>query len=228
MACVKRLRQVRTVAVTLTALRRLDGDRKPRSCVSCSRARLLEETPLVFLEDANLGGADLAGADLEFANLVGADLEGAGLGRANLRGAILRGANLRGAILLGAHFEGAYLERADLEGALLERGILRGADLGGADLAGATLRAAYLEFAELEGANLERAILTGAHLGGADLAFTRGLDRGRFIAYLPPGRQKAFLDSQKEFLDSLSREELSKFNLSPEKLARLRREAGGP
>jgi hypothetical protein len=52
-----------------------------------------------------------------------------------------------------------------------------------------------------------------------------GLDLGRYIADLYPKEQKAFLDSQRAFLDSLSREQLSKFKLSPEKLARIRREA---
>jgi len=50
---------------------------------------------------------------------------------------------------------------------------------------------------------------------------------GGFITHPPPDRQKVFLDSQQAFLDSLSREHLSKFNLSPEKLARIRREASG-
>ncbi len=54
-----------------------------------------------------------------------------------------------------------------------------------------------------------------------------GLDLGRYITDLPPKRQKAFLASQKAFLDSLTREELSELQLSPEKLAKLRREANG-
>ena len=54
-----------------------------------------------------------------------------------------------------------------------------------------------------------------------------GLDLGRYITDLPPKRQKAFLASQKAFLDSLTREELSELHLSPEKLAKLRREASG-
>jgi len=36
--------------------------------------------------------------------------------------------------------------------------------------------------------------------------------------------RKLFLDSQKLFFDSLSREELSEFDLTPEKLAKFRRE----
>jgi hypothetical protein len=78
---------------------------------------------------ANLGGADLRGADLRDAYLRGADLRGA-----DLRDAYLGGADLRGADLRGADLRDAYLGGADLRDAYL-----RGADLRGADL-----RDAYL------------------------------------------------------------------------------------
>ena len=51
---------------------------------------------------ANLGGADLRGANLVGADLSGADLSGAYLRGADLSGADLSGANLRGADLSGA------------------------------------------------------------------------------------------------------------------------------
>jgi len=54
------------------------------------------------LGGANLGGADLRGANLGGANLRDADLRGANLGGANLRDADLRNADLRGANLGGA------------------------------------------------------------------------------------------------------------------------------
>ena len=80
-----------------------------------------------ILWGANLGGADLVGANLRDANLRGADLVGANLGGANLVGANLVGANLRGADLVGANLWGADLRGADLVGA----------NLGGANLVGA-------------------------------------------------------------------------------------------
>ena len=49
------------------------------------------------LEEANLRGAELRGANLISANLGDAELRGANLGGANLRGAELEGANLAGA-----------------------------------------------------------------------------------------------------------------------------------
>jgi len=87
---------------------------------------------------ANLGGANLWGADLGGADLGGANLWGADLGGADLWGANLRGANLRGADLWGANLRDANLGGANLRGANL-----RGANLGGANLGGANLWDAY-------------------------------------------------------------------------------------
>jgi uncharacterized protein YjbI with pentapeptide repeats len=107
------------------------------------------------LQDADLRGADLGGADLRNADL----------GDADLGGADLRNADLGDANLIGAYLRGAYLGGADL----------RGADLQGADLGGAYLRNAYLRGADLGGADLGNAYLVGADLGGADLG---GADLG--------------------------------------------------
>ena len=54
------------------------------------------------LRSANLGGANLSGADLRYANLSGANLKDANLYYANLTGANLTGADLRYAYLQGA------------------------------------------------------------------------------------------------------------------------------
>lgn len=69
------------------------------------------------LGGANLCGADLREADLRGANLCGANLRGANLGGANLRGADLREADLYGADLYGADLREANLYGADLRGA---------------------------------------------------------------------------------------------------------------
>jgi uncharacterized protein YjbI with pentapeptide repeats len=130
------------------------------------------------------------------------------LHRVSLRNADLRGANLRG---------------ADLSGTNLAVADLRGADLRGADLTNAYLRGAFLMGTDLGNAIIVHTNLRGAHLRGA-----KNLDLDRFITGLRRKRQKkVFLDSQKAFLDSLSREELAKFKLSPERLAQLRKEASG-
>jgi hypothetical protein len=90
---------------------------------------------------ANIGGADLYGAELSGANLGGANLRGADLSGANLGGANLRGADLSGAYLGGANLRGADLSGADLGGANLRGADLYGADLSGANLSGADLLA---------------------------------------------------------------------------------------
>ena len=120
------------------------------------------------------------GADLGDANLRGADLRGADLGDAYLGGADLRGADLRGADLRGANLGDAYLGYADLRGANLGDADLRGADLRGADLRGANLGDADLGYADLRGANLGDADLGYADLRGADLrgANLRGANLG--------------------------------------------------
>ena len=75
--------------------------------------------------------------------------------------------------------------------------------------------------------------LTGADLTNVNFVSTEGLvaaknvDLGRFLAETSPNRRRLFFLWQGPDLASLSREELAKFNLSPEKLARFRREAGG-
>ena len=112
-----------------------------------------------------LSGADLRYADLGRANLSGADLSRADLSGANLRYADLGRANLSGADLSRADLSGANLRYADLG-----RANLSGADLSRADLSGANLRYADLGRANLSGADLSRADLSGADLRYADLS----------------------------------------------------------
>nr|DAS38420.1 MAG TPA: pentapeptide repeat protein [Caudoviricetes sp.] len=81
------------------------------------------------LGDANLFGADLRGADLGGANLCGADLGGANLSGADLCDANLRGADLRGADLCDANLCDANLSDADLCDANLSNADLRHANL---------------------------------------------------------------------------------------------------
>lgn len=184
------------------------------------------------LTRANLGGADLPGADLRGANLTGVNLRGVDLTRAvlssaNLIGADLRlarldGANLQGANLPGANLQDAALGEAELQGAAIGEANLRRAYLGEANLRGAYLRNANLASADFKDADLERVNLVGAELRGAT-----GLNLQRFITDLFQEEREEFLDSQEQFLDSLSPAELAKFNLTPEKLEKFRREANG-
>ena len=125
---------VRAVArtVTLTALRRLDGERKGEVVRFLSEALLIDKGTLVKRRSlVDLRDADLAGADLVGADLVGADLTEANLTGADLRRATLFYADLTGAKLDGAIFTGASLNDADLTDTNFEDAILTDANLDG-------------------------------------------------------------------------------------------------
>lgn len=181
---------VRSVArtVTLTALRRLDGERKGEVVRFLDDAGLIRREhlgydldgedvwsfPVVYLGTADLTRADLRGADLRgagllFTDLRGADLRGADLGRAFFHGADFRGADLREAQLGGADLLGANLSRSNLARARLRGADLEQATLTDANLTGANLRAAKLGRANLTRANLREANLTWADLMAAKL-----------------------------------------------------------
>jgi len=124
-----------------------------------------------LLTGIQLGGADLAGADLKQAwipeaYLVGADLSSAELDEANLARANLTGAILNTATLTNTNLIGAVLNDASLEWAELPNAILDGATLTKSNLTKANLTEAVL----LEGANLAEANLTGANLTEANLS----------------------------------------------------------
>jgi uncharacterized protein YjbI with pentapeptide repeats len=133
---------------TLTALRRVDGERKGVVVRFLNEAHLLlrdvDGDPKVDLYRANLRSADLREAHLEKATLRDADLEGAHLQGASLWKAMLAGADLR-----KAHMQSAILDRANLLSADLVRANLQSAFLVGAFLVGADLRHARLRGADL-------------------------------------------------------------------------------
>ena len=218
---------VRAVArsVTLTALRRLDGERKAAVVRFLYEADLLHTyeadvhptSPVVLLQRT----ADLSGTDFRRAALSGAELSGVDLSGADFSFAVLNNANL-------------VLSR--LRHAQLSRANLTDVDLTGADLTGADLSFANLIRTDLAGAHLKDANLRGAQLADAKF-LSNGPVFGRILAHdldldgvitdLPLDKRREFLDAQKTFLDSLSPAELAKFNLSPEQLAEFRREASG-
>ena len=141
------------------------------------------------LDGAQLQGARLFEARLQWASLVSSQLQGAELTKAqffkaNFRWAQLQGAelghsNLQRANLEGAHLQGANIDAAHLQQANLKQARLRGADLGNARLKWANLESARLQEtflsntelqeANLRGASLEKAVLPKAQLQGAIL-----------------------------------------------------------
>ena len=158
--------------LTLTALRRLDGERKGTVMRSLADSRLI---PILDLAQADLNGAKLNVANLSDAKLGGADLNEANLNGANLSGAYLIAAGLNGAKLMWADLNGAKLSGAKLNGAKLYMADLSEADLSEADLSGAKLNRtklfqANLFWAKLNGADLHMADVSEADLSGADLS----------------------------------------------------------
>ena len=171
---------VRSVArgITLSTLRRVDGDRKGSVLQFLSQARLIprgdskvwlykadlrsavlrrEVLPEANLTLADLRRADLRGTEINDSAFAGADLRGANLRGVGLPRADFRAADLRGADLTWADLNGARFTDADLRNASLFLAELRSADFRGANLRGADLRGADLRRAKLHGANLEQA-----------------------------------------------------------------------
>jgi uncharacterized protein YjbI with pentapeptide repeats len=103
------------------------------------------------LNEVNLIGVHLEGADLRGENLQGAELP-----LVKLQGADLRHANLRGAYLMQANLEGANLRVAKFQGAELREANLKDADLLMAEMQTADLRGANLEGADLTETNLKQ------------------------------------------------------------------------
>jgi Pentapeptide repeats (8 copies) len=117
-------------ARTLTALSRLDGERK------ASVVQFLYEAELIIKDHTVIS---LAGADLREAKLRNADLHKAALQGADLREADLRGALLMAMYLFGgsqADLQWAKLQGANLEGAMTFPHVL---EQQGARLEGATM-----------------------------------------------------------------------------------------
>jgi uncharacterized protein YjbI with pentapeptide repeats len=138
----------------------------------------------LWLEDADLRGADLAGRPLDEAHLAGAQLDGA-----NLANASVAGANLASASLDSANFDQASLAKANLDfvravsarfaGAVLSRATFVEADLRGVLFDGAILVKTDLDQADLRGCAFrhvvfDRTSLTGAHLGLVDATGASG------------------------------------------------------
>jgi Pentapeptide repeats (8 copies) len=108
--------------------------------------RLGEPPQDIDLHGAEIQGARLDEADLQYANLGGAQLQNANLYNVQLQTAYLVRAEVQNANLYSAQLQGAYLVGAQLQGANLDGANLQGASLAGANLQGASLdRGAQLQ-----------------------------------------------------------------------------------
>ena len=151
--------------LTLTTLRRLDGERRGEVVRFLQEADLINSgaSHVVGLNKADIQGAHLAGAWLQGVDFTQVDLRGARLAYAILTDAELllaklQDANLRHAVLWSADLTGANFSGADLTEASLREADLTEADLTGADLTGADLTDAKLTDAKLTDAKLKGAI----------------------------------------------------------------------
>ena len=152
-------------ARTLTALTRLDGDRKRSVLQFLYESGLVSKGQVVV----NLKGADLSNARLSAAELSAVNLSEAALSGAYLNAADLRRIALNESDLSEADLSAANLHEADLSGADLLKADLSAANLHEANLSEAELLEAYLNSANLHRANLSRADLRRAHLVRANL-----------------------------------------------------------
>jgi uncharacterized protein YjbI with pentapeptide repeats len=129
------------------------------------------------LDEWNLGGVDLKGADLREADFDRSDLSKANLRGADLSGAYLAevdlsGANLREANLCDADLSFANLNNADLRGCSLRNADTNGVSLHGSNLSGLDLRGGHLISLKtiIENANLSGVILSKENLSGSNLS----------------------------------------------------------
>lgn len=124
---------------------------------------------------ANLRGANLSFATLDYVSLKDADLTGADLSHADLTEATLENADLNGTDLRSARLLAAHLQGAQLLTTRLERAYLRQADLSFTTSLYVDLSGASLQEANLLKAHLINPTLVGADLRGADLRGISGM-----------------------------------------------------
>ncbi len=114
---------------------------------------------------------------IQGANLVGANLQGVNLAGANLQGASLWKINLQGANLVRAKLQGASLEGAKLQGAKLWEAKLQKVDLRYSHLQGTRFVRAFLQGTEFGGAKLQRSDFSRAIVDGETLIWRCEIDR---------------------------------------------------
>jgi hypothetical protein len=161
---------------TLSALRRLNGERKGIVLRFLMDASLIRQTdPAVNMTDADLSSTIARQANLSEAHLIYVDLHEADLSGSNLEGADLHGSNLERADLDQTSLGHANLADVDLTLARLDDSYLLRANMPSAKLCGASLRGA-----ELAGANLNDAIADNDTLWPADFDWrSAGVTLGR-------------------------------------------------
>jgi uncharacterized protein YjbI with pentapeptide repeats len=134
-------------AATTAEMKKLEDFKKLEStgkCASCDLSGTsfvgIDFTGIsVDLRDANLNGANFAGAIMPKANLSGVSAVGANFLGADLQGATLRSASLIYSNLVKVKLNNAVLDITDLQGANLVEADLRGAKVTKTDFVGANI-----------------------------------------------------------------------------------------
>jgi uncharacterized protein YjbI with pentapeptide repeats len=138
--------EVRSIARSYarSAFRQLDPNRKAEALQFLHEARLIETSPTInlnganlkriFLKNAVLSGAEILGAYfdnscLRKANISNANFCGSNFNGADFRGAILENTDLSFTFLIGANFKNCDLTKTNLTGAILIKANLSGTKL---------------------------------------------------------------------------------------------------
>jgi len=124
----------RTSSRLITTSPQLSPDIQAALTVLATRNADRDGRAVIDLDDSNLGGAQLTGADLSRAALAGTDMEDAALNGVNLAGA-----NLSQTDMANADLTNVNMTNTNLTGADLASGILISANLTDAELSGANL-----------------------------------------------------------------------------------------
>lgn len=171
--------EVRALArtLTLTTLKRLDGERKGALLLFLKDAKLIKtpmdgETefypnPIVHSDNLDLSNVTLTDSFLQKTRLPWAKINNANFYLSNLNGSDFREADLSKARLTDAKLMQTDLRKAKLIGANLRGTKLFDSDLRNADLQDADLSNCDMNYAKLHGTNLSGAKLTGTNLNKA-------------------------------------------------------------
>lgn len=133
------------------------------------------------LRNADLGGADYAGALLQDCDFSGAQLAGASFAGATLKDCRFAGADLSGANLDDADITDSSWRGAALSAVSAQRAVFSGSDLSGADFSEARLASATFERCRLDKARFSQATMTDTTLSdvvGEHVDFSRSQARG--------------------------------------------------
>ena len=168
----------------------------------------------VDLEGANLKGAELNLTDFKNANLEEVKLQGADLKGVRLQGANLKNANLQNADLGGTELQGANLKNANLQNADLRRTKLQGANLENANLHKAKLIFVDFKDTSFKGANLENAlILSSLNLSASQIKsachWEKAIYRFEFEETVNVNQSKVDKKANEEFIQSLKKDPAS-------------------